>query len=66
MTVSRDAIKQQIAAARGLLITLQTRSMRPRTAATDVDQLLQAYRRLERATESLAREFYAPKETDHE
>lgn len=66
MTISRDTVKQQIAAARGLLVTLQTRALRPQSAATDVDQLLQALRRLEQTTEALARECYSPKEPDHE
>lgn len=56
--ICRDTAKRQIAAARTLIVLIQTRALRPADAATDFDQLTTALGRLESTTEALAQEVY--------
>lgn len=56
--MNRNTIKRQIAASRRLIALLYTRSLQPANAATDTEQIRDAFERLSRTTSDLAREFY--------
>ena len=66
MTINRNTIKRQIAAARRLITLMSTRALRPANAATDESQLQDAFDQLDQATSALAWEFYQhqPEEQD--
>ena len=58
MTSLRIASKQQIAATRALVSTLTTSAMRPPHSAQDTEAVREAFERLHRTTEQLARATY--------
>jgi hypothetical protein len=59
MNIDRSVLKQQISAARAVIVGIRTRSLRSANAATDWQQLDDALARLTACTEALARQVYA-------